>query len=593
MEFSNWLTSLELKNLISETYGKYDESAIFNSLLKEIFQTKGNIEILLENEEEDEGPAELADPFTGDEDAKPVDKKPEFDVEEEYRTRKHNTDLLKKLDIEDKEDRQTIIKVLVELGYIKKPSDGRLVVKSKDVDAFYNRAMRDTAKQEKAKEELKKKKKAMGLVEPIDPDLEKSLLKDLKDSMLTLRYKSMLDRKNKIEELMTYKGNVQQHLDRVSDLLSDLGYVKKGNLDAGVLSEKFEKAIKEDDNQDPPGFLRSDMQKSIDQLKKEFMEKFGELWKFKLLPIPQAGTEYLDRLVNSLTKRKVNERGEFKDWQWPRFPPNSQEYSSEDAELSLSGVRAIQNTLQTSAEQDLARKTKKERTYGVADDDKEDQIANIAANSEEEEEEDSHETAVGNLEAEQKIRQILHDLLIQHPYEGHAFCIKMGINYDSILSGSQSAMTFDVLSKNPKVGIPVAVQVYNKLPKHLLTIFAAEKDQLKINAKINKMIRDGEMIFTRKVCQDQDLKNSRWGKVINCDLSGSAVLPIDVGAKPKIEPDKTKRHYGKVSAVCSKCGTRQESHQDDIDLGRAKCKICGNRLQLVENFIPNQWQKLL
>lgn len=578
MEFSNWLTSLELKNIISETYGKYDESAIFNSLLKEIFQTKGNIEILLENEEEDEGPAELDDPFTGDEDARPVDKKSEFDVEEEYKTRKHNTDLLKTLDIEDREDRQTIIRILVELGYVKRPSGGTIKIKSKDVDAYYKRAIRDIAKQEKAKEELKKKNKAIGLVQPIDPDLEKSLLKDLKDSMLSLRYKAMLDRKNKVEELMTYKGNVQQHLDRVSDLLSDLGYVDKGNLDIEVLSDKFEKAIKEDDNQDPPGFLRSDMQKSMDQLKKEFMEKFGELWKFKLLPIPQAGTEYLDRLVNSLTKRKINERGEFNPWPFPWMPPRSQEYSSEDAELSLSNVRGIQNTLQTSAEQDLARKTKKERTYGVADDDKEDQIANIATSADEEDEEDA---TVGALEAEKKVKKILHDLLIQHPKEGHAFCVQVGINYNDILSGSDSDLTFNVLRKSG--GPSVSDQVKDVLSKKFPDLTAMS------DLQVNKLMRDGKQIFANKICQDQDLKNSRWGRLLNCAPSGAVVLK-----KLKTDTEEEPaRHYGKISAVCSKCGTKQESHQDDIELGRAKCKMCGSRLQMLESLIPNQWQKLL
>jgi len=580
MEFSNWLTSLELRDIISETYGNYDESAIFNGLLNEIFQTKGNIEILLENEEEDDGPAELADPFAGgSEDAKPVEGgEKKSRMEKELEIRKHNTDLLKTLDLEDREDRQTIIRILVELGYIKKPSDGTLKIKSKDVDASYNRAMRDISKQEKAKEELKKKKKAMGLVEPIDPDLEKSLLKDLKDSMLTLRYKSMLDRKNKVEELMTYKGNMQQHLDRVSDLLSDLGYVEKGNLDISVLSDKFEKAIKEDDNQDPPGFLRSDMQKSMDQLRREFMEKFGELWKFKLLPIPQAGTEYLDRLINSLTKRKVNERGEFKPWPWSWLPPNSQEYSSEDAELSLSNVRGIQNTLQTSAQQDLARKTKKERTYGVADDDKEDQIANIAASNEEDEEDTS---TVGALEAEKKVKKILHDLLMQHPKEGHAFCVQVGINYNDILSGSDSDLTFNVLRKSG--GPSVSDQVKDILSKKFPDMVAMS------DLQVNKLMRDGKQIFANKICQDQELKNSRWGRLLNCASSGAVVLK-----KLKTDTEEEPaRHYGKVSAVCSRCGTKQESHQDDIELGRAKCKICGSRLQMMENFIPNEWQKLI
>lgn len=146
MDFSQWLLIIEFRNEIYKNlYPSKPQTSeeIINKILEEIFNS--NIEIIYENEEqEDDTPAELSDPFSGSDDAQPAwngdDEEDDEDDEHEeisdiskkyaklkdamlmlrykaMRLRKAKIYKLKNLSLNDQYSHEDIAELLIKLGY--------------------------------------------------------------------------------------------------------------------------------------------------------------------------------------------------------------------------------------------------------------------------------------------------------------------------------------------------------------------------------------------------------------------------------------------------------------------------------------------
>ena len=168
MDFSQWLLISEFKQEIYKNLipsHPQTSKDIVNKILEEIFNS--NIEILYENEEqEDDSPGELADPFAGDDSAQPVwqgdnDDDDEHDeiseIEKKYarlkdamlmlrykamRLRKARIYKLKKLSPNDEYQHDEITDLLIKLGYFSK-----LTTKS-DIDKKLRKAYENAIREE-------------------------------------------------------------------------------------------------------------------------------------------------------------------------------------------------------------------------------------------------------------------------------------------------------------------------------------------------------------------------------------------------------------------------------------------------------------
>jgi DNA-directed RNA polymerase specialized sigma24 family protein len=566
MRFLDWLLINETKRAIKESNNN------FKKILIEVFKTKGNLEVLSENEENlDETPPELQDPFTGSEDAPEVKRK--IITPEEIKRNQANYKLLKTLDKEDPEERKIIIRILVELGYISMPEEGeKLMVTKTQVNSAYKKAIKNISKEEEEKEKT------------VDPEIKEDILKKLKDEMLKLRFKGMEERLKRIEELKNLDINNSKDADRAYELLSDLGYINtpKTALDSEELEKSYTAAVKENDNQEAPPQISGEIfGKSINQLESDFQKTFAELWRYGLLRMPE-GTEYLDKLTKTLSKRTVYPTSKkIENWTWKWLPPRSSQYLQGE-ELELDAIRGIANRMETQHKTDSYRGRSAEKTYGQKEDDEEDFIATGLSGSlmRHKASEEEPEFAFGKSEAFEKLKSIIDQIKQTNPLEAYSFCVYYGMDCDNM----------DEFNPLRKTGGGPAVT--DQVREKLLNLFKGKPEESSIktmdNAKINRLIQKGEEIFAKMVCADPVLKNSHYGRLIGCrktDL-GAFVPKIartseKTKAKKEMSQDseadvfKQRRTHSDSEGVCLRCGAKQKANELDINLGRATCKFCG------------------
>lgn len=558
MDFSNWLLITETQKIINKSNDN------FKDLLIEIFETKGNLERYLE-EEMPEMPEDIPDPDPfagGDENAKPIEERKRRS-QAEIRAILANQKLLKSLDIDDQENRKIIISILVELGYLEPEEEGeKLLVKKSQVDRAYRQAMRDIKKKEK-EEEIKRRRR----VEFIDEETREQTLKEIKDAMLRLRFKGMEFRKNKIDELKNLDVKNPQDTDRCFRLLSDLNYVgkEKDEVDIEELEKSYNAAVSEQDNSEAPAEIAGEIQgKSVEQLRKEFQEKFAELWTKKMLPLPE-GTEFLERLTNSLHQRFVSKEKNASPWSWTWLPPRSPQYLDPSSNISLKQILSITNRIQKNKKIDDIRNSK-EYSFGQTQGNADEVEDFITGHSRElgkaTASDQSDEFALGKEEASAALVKHLKDFKLQNPLQGYTFCVLFGLNCDDL-----DNFNFEPLSRAH------GAMISQKVKEKLIEIFSSDpinKDKVEKmdQSQINKLIRDSKKSFAKIVCSDPLLKDSHYSRLLGCEDEN----PLLAAKKPTFK--QTTRRGIKMQGRCSKCGAIQTTNDEKMQTGRAICNTC-------------------
>jgi len=284
MKFSDWAL-IKNKNKIEETLFK-------------VFNTKGFLEeIIKEQDEFDDGPVEIPSPFTGSEDAKPVDTKEKIS----------NID--------------------------------RKIMRDRRI-ADAERARKEAIKRKRSE---KRKEILSGLVSAGKVDSPDDILKNAKDKMLLLRYKGMYERKKRIEELKKLPLDQQntKNIKRIFDLLIELDYLKpegvKGAPTGGdsldtIKPERLHKALEEaksESGNEYPQFLEQLLSsKDLEQFAKEAKDALYKVFDYPVrVPYDEDTNHAVDKILRGIGKRSVTSFVlskkdmknllKAKEWNWP------------------------------------------------------------------------------------------------------------------------------------------------------------------------------------------------------------------------------------------------------------------------------------
>lgn len=282
MKFSDWAL---IKNKI-----KIEET------LFRVFNSKGFLEEIIKEQDEfdDEGPVEVPDPFTGSEDAEPVDTK------------------------------EKISNI-----------DRKIIRDKRAADA--ERARKEAIKRKRSE---RRKETLSGLVSAGKVDSPEEILKNAKDKMLLLRYKGMYERKKRIDELKKLPLD-QQNIKRIFDLLIELDYLKPegvkgapygGDNLADIKPERLYKALEEakseTDNDYPQVLEQLLSSKDLDYFEKEAKAALYRTFEYPVeMPYHEETDEIIDKIMKKISKRHVTSfvlskkdmpnLMKAKKWNWP------------------------------------------------------------------------------------------------------------------------------------------------------------------------------------------------------------------------------------------------------------------------------------
>jgi hypothetical protein len=149
------------------------------------------------------------------------------------------------------------------------------------------------------------------------------ILSDAKQKMLLLRYKSMYERKKRIEEIkdIKEKGSNESDLRRIFDLLVELEYLRPPGVKGGPrggdvfdlskpsFGDRFNKAatnaIKETGNDYPQSYEQLLSQYTLDKFENDANRALEGVFASNIIPYEQYTGQAIKKIINSAKRRRV------------------------------------------------------------------------------------------------------------------------------------------------------------------------------------------------------------------------------------------------------------------------------------------------
>jgi hypothetical protein len=284
------------------------------------------------------------------------------------------------------------------------------------------------------------------------------ILSDAKQKMLSLRYKSMYERKKRIEEIkdIKEKGSNESDLRRIFDLLVELEYLRPPGVKGGPrggdvfdfnkpsFGDRFNKAarnaMKETGNVYPQSYEQLLSQHSLNKFENDANRALEEVFASGIIPYEQYTGQAIKKIINSAKKRRVTsfalerkakEHKELKAKEWSlENLLNEKEMSPQEIKKI---IKKIIKTTESRLLSDQEYKTK-EKTIGQTGDQEVMDPTKLAASKEK-----SPQMSIGqmdHLERVEKINQAIKNSFSKlHRSDSNAFEIVsefLGLNYDSM-----------------------------------------------------------------------------------------------------------------------------------------------------------------